>query len=202
MSCTDFWEQKHAKKDEYWLTDSKPEEVLRMHAVQTEFKNCRSFLDIGVGFGGMSRYVKSQGKHLISTDISKTALENLKSVSDEVFLIDHVSESAPVDLAVCHLVFQHCNDDTIVEIMNAVRVADDGGILSVQFACLRPGEKANANVRKLINNGTHFLRSLEQFQTLVRERTNKEIVNISKPVDFRRTENLRWYFCKLQNKKE
>lgn len=201
MSCPEFWEKKHSVKDKYWLTDSNPQQVLKMHGVLPEFEKCKTFLDVGVGFGGMTKYVKGKKKHVTSTDISQTALDNLKDVSDKTILITEVSSIEPVDLAVCHLVFQHCNDETITAIMNDVPIKDNTGVLSVQFACIRPGDKPNPNVQKLLKNGTHYLRSLDEFKTLVSNGTNKEVVFVSPPTDYKKTENLRWYFCKLKNKK-
>jgi len=201
MSCPEFWEDKHSTKDKYWLTDSNAQEVLKMHGVLPEFGKCKTFLDVGVGFGGMTKYVKAKKKHVTSTDISRTALDHLKDVPDKTILINEVSSVEPVDLAVCHLVLQHCNNETITKIMNDVPIKDDTGILSVQFACLRPGDKPNKNVQNLLKNGTHYLRSLEEFKELVHSGTNKEVVVISAPIDFKKTENLRWYFCKLKNKK-
>lgn len=200
---TEFWEDKHQSQDRYWLTDSKPEEVLKMHNLEKEFKECRSFLDIGVGFGGMTRYVKSVPKKFVySSDISQSALDRLSSISDQTVLIQDISKSIePVDLAVCHLVLQHCDNETMTHILNDVPLKSDSGILSVQFACLRPSDKANGTVQDLLDRGTHFLRSLSEFERIVGEKTDKEIVSISKPKDFYKPENLRWYFCKLKRKK-
>lgn len=191
-----FWDSKHTAADKYWLTGSDPEHVIKQHCVRSEFNQATSFLDIGVGLGGMSRYAKLNNKYTISCDVSQVALANLKNIADETHT-DISFASRPVDLAVCHLVFQHCDNDTVSSIINKVKL-NPNGILSIQFACLRPGEAPNARVKDLMVKGTHHLRRLDEIKTIIKA-SNKQLISYSQPVDYFQPENLRWYFCKLAN---
>jgi glycosyltransferase involved in cell wall biosynthesis len=198
LGCSEtFWNDKHSTTDRYWLTGSSAEQVLGFHQVVGEFHRCKSFLDIGVGFGGMSRHAKSKGKYVVACDISMVALQRLKGIASETHMI--VQDASPVDLAVCHLVFQHCDDIVVSSIIKEVKLTPQG-IFSFQFACLRDGEVPNRKVASLIANRTHFFRDLETIQRFIRE-GNKEVVSISPPKDFFADENLRWFFCKVRNQR-
>lgn len=193
-----FWDQRHMTNDTYWLTGSSPTQVIEMHALKNNISDCVTFLDIGIGKGNMSRYMNSLGKTVYACDISKVALEKVKSYVSETALTSDLSKLPPSDLAICHLVFQHCDDTMITNIINAVNLSKDG-IFSFQFACLRPNEYPNENVQKLLDMKTHYLRSLDDVKSII-EKSNKKLIYHSEPMDFYHSENLRWYFCQVTNK--
>lgn len=191
-----FWDNMHSSTDKYWLTGSTPKQVIEAHKVTSEFNTCKSFLDIGVGFGDMSRHAKAQGKYVVACDISSIALSKLKGVADETHNL--VCNAPAVDLAVCHLVFQHCDNSVVASIIRDIKLKPNG-LFSFQFACLRPGEAANSKVATLLTNKTHYLRSLNEIKQFI-VNGGKDLVAVSEPKDFYGEENLRWYFCKVQNK--
>jgi hypothetical protein len=192
-----FWNNKHSKNDKYWLSGSPPNRVINQHNVEPEFEACTSFLDIGVGMGSMIRYVKSKQKKVYACDISQVALDRIGGIADGVSI--DLTTLPPVDLAVCHLVLQHCDDETFTKIINGVRL-NPGGVLTFQFACLRPEERPNRRVKELIDSGTHYLRGLDEVKRIIESSTNKKLHFVSKPIEHRSGENLRWYFCKVKNR--
>lgn len=193
-----FWNSQHDNNNPYWLTGSDPKTVLSQHNVLDAFKNAKTFLDIGVGMGNMSKYCKSQNKFVIACDISDIALNKLSNIVDKRVYTNEIKTIEPIDLAVCHLVFQHCDDETIKNIINDTPLKD-GAILSFQFASPIDNNKLNGNVCDLINLGTHYIRSKQDIENIV-SNTNKKIIGYAKHIDFKSPENLRWHFCKVCNK--
>lgn len=187
-----FWEIKHKQSDDYWLTGSNPYHVLKEHDIHN-YKE-KIILDIGVGKGDFAKEISKYSK-IISVDISYTALDKINNFA-KTYHISKLKEIEPVDLAICHLVFQHCDNETIQNIINDINLKQDG-FFSFQFAYLR--EEPNKNVKQLINNKTHHFRTLEEIKIIINT-TNKKILNISKPIHFFGTENISWYFIKVVNK--
>ena len=196
MANKNFWDKQHSHNNKYWLTGSNPVRVVNMHDVKNV--NFDTFLDIGIGQGEMSKYMKYLGKTVYACDISDVALEKVKIYTSKMALTPDLSTLPPADLAICHLVFQHCNDEMITKIINNVNLTKDG-VFSFQFACIRPGEVANKNVQTLLDKGTHYLRDLDDIKNII-DTSNKKLISHSEPMDFYHPENLRWYFCKVQNK--
>lgn len=193
-----FWDKHHSNKNKYWLTGSNPPDVIKNHRCQQEFIKANTFLDIGVGLGNMSRYVKKHKKNVIACDISDVALNRVKNIANSIINMKDLEKGSHVDLCICHLVFQHCNDETVREIINKVKLTLSG-IFSFQFACLRDGEDPSPTVMDLLNNKTHYLRNLEEMKKIISE-SNKKLVDVTNQMDFYGKENLRWYFCKVTNK--
>jgi len=188
-----FWEEKHATKNEYWLSGYKGAEILNLHNIDTTISNIKA-LDIGIGFGYLSKYFHDNHNQVFSCDISTIALEAVKGFAT-TYQTKELSKIEPVDLAVCHLVFQHCTDDEMERIIREVNLTKTG-IFSFQFAFLRDGEPPNSTVQRLQKMGTHHFRSLETVKQMV-ERSGKKIVSISDPVHYYEPENFSWYFVKL-----
>jgi 2-polyprenyl-3-methyl-5-hydroxy-6-metoxy-1,4-benzoquinol methylase len=206
-----FWENNHSENDEYWLTGSKLDHIKRFHDLKNyDFKN-KTVLEIGVGLGFMTKELVDTGAKIIASDISKVAL---KKISKSVYKTIHTSllnTEEQVDLAICHLVFQHCNDEEIHRLIRDVQLKDDG-IFTFQFAFLY--EEPNEKVKSLINNGMHHFRSIEKIKEMVDD-SDKKISFISNPIHFVGSvpnqknnkinymisdENVGWYIVNLEKK--
>ena len=188
-----FWNEKHSVKNEYWLTGSSGPDTLKLHNIDINVSNLK-VLDIGIGFGYLSRHFYNNHNKVFSCDISTIALDSVKEIAT-TYQTKDLSRIEPIDLAVCHLVFQHCNDDEIERIIREINLAPNG-IFSFQFAFLREGEPPNATVKRLQQIGTHHFRSLETIKGMV-ERCGKKIVSISEPLNYYEPENFSWYFVKI-----
>jgi len=193
---TTFWEDKHQTKDTYWLTGTPPSDILSTHRIPTDLPYT-SVLDIGVGFGHQARYFYEQGKTVYACDISPTALDCVRNFAAETYLTHELANAPPVDLAICHLVFQHCNDAEIHRIIRDVKLTSSG-FFSFQFAFLRDGEPLKPKVKELIQLGMHHFRSLDTIKQMVND-SNKEIIDISPPVHYNGEENFSWLFVKVKN---
>jgi SAM-dependent methyltransferase len=112
-----FWQEQHKNKNEYWLSGTNNAEyILDLHKIDRNISN-NKILDIGVGMGHLSRYLYSKKNTMFCSDISQIALDNLNDIAS-TYLTSDLSRIEPVDIAICNLVFQHCNDIEIQRILN------------------------------------------------------------------------------------
>lgn len=195
----DFWEVKHQTSDKYWLTGSSLGEIMNFHELTEDDIRDKKVLDLGVGLGNLSKELINYTDELICCDISEKALSNVDDKVNKKYLTTNLKEIEPVDLAICHLVFQHCTNQEIERIINDV-VLKDGGTFTFQFAYLRDNESPNSTVMNLIELGSHHFRDLKHIEKMV-DKSDKEIVWVSKPYDFHYPENFSWLIVKLKNKK-
>ena len=190
-----FWEHKHASKDGYWISDTNHAKyVLDIQKVDTEISG-KQILDIGIGLGHVAKHFNERGNNVICADISQTALDNVKSFAATYHTSD-LNKIEPVDLAMCNLVFQHCEDSEVQRIIQDVNLKD-GGIFSFQFAFLR--EPPNEQVKGLIANGKHFFRSLDTIKGMI-DNSNKKLLRLYDPIHHYHPENFSWYVVHLTNK--
>lgn len=194
----DFWESKHEISDRYWLTGSSLDFINHYHKLGKRKLKNKKILEIGVGLGNLSRELLSYTEDLVCCDISEKALKNVSDKVTKKYLTTDLKEIEPVDLAISHLVFQHCVDDEVERIINDVVLKDDG-IFSFQFAYLRDNELPNRNVLDLIELGSHHFRSLGKIKEMV-NKANKEVVWVSKSYNFYEPENFSWLIVKIKNK--
>jgi hypothetical protein len=194
----EFWEDKHNADDNWWLTGTGIRQLLNYHNItEDNTKNC-VVLEIGVGLGTCTAGLQKISKSLFCCDVSESALLRVKDLSNRQFLTADLKYAPPVDIAICHLVFQHCTDEEITRIINDVNLTD-AGIFSFQFAALK-NNIITTSVQQMINNGSHFFRSLETIKEIVSQ-SNKEICDISRPKWWGGKNQHEWYFIKVRNKK-
>lgn len=191
-----FWQEQHKTKNEYWLSGTNNAEyILDLHKIDRNINN-NKILDIGVGMGHLSRYLHSKKNTMFCSDISQIALDNLNDIAS-TYLTSDLSRIEPVDIAICNLVFQHCDDNEIQRILKDVQLKDSG-FFTFQFAFLREGEEPNHKVKHLISIGTHHFRSLDKIKEMVKI-ANKKIIEISEPIHYYGDENFSWYIVKVGN---
>jgi SAM-dependent methyltransferase len=189
----DFWEDQHKGQKLLYLTGSSPEEVFTYHKINP--KSNITFLDIGVGTGTMCRYQKNLGNVVVAVDISNTALKNVSGCANTRFLIEdfHKIETESVDMAICHLVIQHCDDEMAKYIItNAYRALKPNGVFSFQFAgVINESLMDNEEISDV--RGHH--RTLEKIKSWVDE-INPSKMEISNRITFQHTTSW-WYIIKL-----
>lgn len=191
-----FWEKNHIDNNGWWISSSITAiDILNCHDIDINISNLK-ILDIGVGAGNLTKYL-SKNNTMISCDISNTALNNIKDYA-KIYNTLELKNIEPVDLAICNLVFQHCNDTEITRIINEINLSDNG-IFSFQFAFLRENEIPTNFVKENIKNGTHYFRSLSTIIDIINN-SNKNIAKISEPINFYGEENFSWYIIKIKNK--
>jgi SAM-dependent methyltransferase len=195
-----FWNTQHAADNDYWLTRSDPESVIHRHGVWDIVNSSPNVIfDVGVGDGRMSRYLAAKGQKVIGIDISPVALGKL---SCQTYTPTSLSEYAGpgADLAICHLVIQHCSDKEVIALLTPiVRVLHSQGILSVQFACWPDPDKKFApypHNEQMIEAGLLNPRSPERMAQLVAE-CRGTIRKLKGPEEFPHEGGLRWYIAEI-----
>jgi ubiquinone/menaquinone biosynthesis C-methylase UbiE len=192
-----FWEKKHKDNDRFWLTGTNLESIKHFHNLNTEDLKNKKILEIGVGLGNLSKELVNYSENIICCDISEESLKNVDQKVNKKYLTTELKKIEPVDIAICHLVFQHCTNDEIERIIKEVNLTE-GGVFTFQFAYLRENEKPNSKVRDFINLGSHHFRDISQIRDIV-NKSNKKIVWISKSYDFSNPENFSWLIVKIKN---
>lgn len=190
-----FWNNAHSNELNYWINSSNSNDILNYHNFNQNISD-KLILDLGIGLGYLTEYLSKNNK-VISVDISDVALEKVKEFAYKTYNTSELSKIEPVDLAICNLVFQHCDDEEVERIIREIQLKDDG-IFSFQFAFLRENEEPNDFVKELIKNKTHYFRSFEKIKEFV-NKCGKKIVSISEPIHWRHTENFSWLFVKISN---
>lgn len=193
-----FWNEKHLVNDNWWLTGTSFNSLLNLHSLTSQDILRKKVLEIGVGLGTCTKDFFNLTTELYCCDISNIALDKVKNISKAQFLTKDLKSIPQVDIAFCHLVFQHCTDHEVKRIINDVNLSDHG-IFSFQFAALKDGI-ITSNIQELINSGALFFRNLEKIKEIVNQ-TNKEIFYISEPKWWGGKNKHEWYFIKVRNKK-
>lgn len=190
-----FWNEKHLNNDEYWLSSYDLNSIFRDHKLNN-IKNMK-VLDIGIGMGIFTRELFLLNNTVYACDISEIALNRVKDCA-KTYLTSELKKIDPVDIAICNLVFQHCNDSEVERIINEVNL-NENGIFSFQFAFIRENEEPNERLKQLIQNKTHYFRSLNTIIDIIK-RSNKKIIEILDPIHYYDSENCSWYIVKVVNK--
>jgi predicted TPR repeat methyltransferase len=193
-----FWENKHTNADRWWLTGTQFDSLLEFHDLSQEDIKNKKVLEIGVGLGICTQTLYKLADELFCADISEVALERVKPFSKLQYHTNDIKLIPSVDIAVCHLVFQHCTDLEITRIINDVNLTD-AGIFSFQFASLKDNI-ITPTMQDLINKGSHFFRSVDTVKKII-DQTNKELIYISEPTWWGGKNNHEWYISKVRNKK-
>jgi SAM-dependent methyltransferase len=172
-----FWNNHHLNNDNFWLTGSDLSEIKYRHHIDDEMLLNKDVLEIGVGLGKMTHELSKVAKNIYASDISEVGLDRIKAIAKKTVLSKDIATLPPVDIAICHLVFQHCSDEEIQRIINDVNLKEDG-IFYFQFA--EYPNPISSMVNEFIAQKNHFFRSLEQIKNIVKN-TNKELIFVSPP---------------------
>lgn len=204
MDYKDFWETHHKNKDQGWLTGTRLGKLLTDYSLSESDIKDKKVLEIGVGYGHSAEEIRQHASEFYCADISQTALERVSSYAKQTFLSEDLNKCPPVDVAFCHLVLVHCDDDETLRIINDINLTENGkGYLQFSEAVgnIDPYLKEN-----LIDNGTHFFRNFKQIKELI-SKSNKEMIehhNYDPGVFSLNGKNLlqNWFCVTIQNKRE
>jgi len=196
----DFWETKHTVNDG-WLTGTNLSRLVDFFNLSTYTIINKKVLEVGIGFGHSARGLAKLASEFYGSDISEKALSKISNCATGVFLTTDLSQCPPVDIAFCHLVLVHCSDAEALRIINDINLTSDGKAY-LQFSSMI-GEPTNRIKADLIDNGSHFFRSLDQVKAMI-AKSNKEIVNIEPPIDPSGFHDYglkqEWHFVTVKNK--
>jgi SAM-dependent methyltransferase len=155
MLKRDFWNEKHRISSTYWLTKTVPDHVFIWHRLS--LPTGKRVMDIGIGNGALVQRLRKAGNDVVACDISPVALQRVAQIAQTVD-VDDLRTIAPVDLAICHLVFQHCTALEMCQIIRDVRLTP-GGLFSFQFAYL--ASKPSPSIQIHMDEGHLVFRPLE-----------------------------------------
>ena len=169
-----FWEQKHALKDSTWLSGNPIDMYYKWFGLGPEQLQHKDILEIGVGLGYASAQLSAMASKLYCADISEEALRRVAMVATGgCYQTMDIRSIPPVDIAICHLVMVHCNDQEVSRIISDVNLAPEGKLF-VQIS--GPGSHGlPQRVETEWPSGSHFFRTLEHIQDIVSQ-TNKKIL--------------------------
>jgi len=186
------WDNYHTNNTIYWLTNSKLYNLAIDHNIDFESYKNKKILEIGIGTGKCVEELKSYTNEIYACDVSKIALKRVSSFAKTYTTVE-LNTIEPVDLAICHLVFQHCDNKEVKRIINEVNLTPNG-IFSFQYAYL--SEKKSSFLDKNIKiNNTHFFRSPEKMRKIINT-TNKQINGAT---IFKSFPDLNWEIIKVKN---
>jgi predicted TPR repeat methyltransferase len=191
-----FWETKHSIEEKWWLTGTSIKSLLDLHNLQELDLKDKKILEIGVGLGTCTKELRKYTENLECCDISEIGLDRVKQYAKHTYLTTDLKNGRAVDVAICHLVFQHCTDQEITRIINDVNLTKNG-IFTFQFATLKDNIILE-ETQHLMDFGSHFFRSVDKIKEIVNN-SNKKIVSIETPKFWKKIQH-EWNFIKVKNK--
>lgn len=131
MDTIEFWSKQHLAADALWLTGTPLASVLAPYGMN--WVKDLDVTEIGVGLGLATREFAKLGNRVSAVDIVPAALDRVKACTVAQFLVGQMARAAPADLAVAHLVFQHCALSMVQFIIESVQLKP-GGLFLCQTA--------------------------------------------------------------------
>jgi hypothetical protein len=143
-------------------------------------------MEIGVGRGELTRYLAARGVIVTAVDIADEALRPLEPLV-LTYNVAELAEAPPVDIAICHLVLQHCSDAAVEHIFRNVPLVPDTsprgpGMFSFQFAVHADPSKNSVSVPDESEATLLIYRSLARMEELV-ERNGLIFTRVSSAID-------------------
>lgn len=170
-NLTEFWQDQHYKNTP-WLTGTTLDMLLQQYGLTSDDFRDRRCLEIGVGRGTVTRPLSDLAETLYCCDISKHALNKVQSLATGTWLAQDIAQIPPVDVALCHLVFVHCDDRECQRILESVNLTDQGRIYC-QFSCFKDPQigasDTSDKIKDLLDIGVkHFFRSTDKIEAMIR----------------------------------
>jgi len=197
-----FWERIHRENTRYWLTDSDPGSVYKLHNLTKEILVPeKNILEIGVGTGRSIMHLKEL-HNVFAVDIAETALDRVKTYATIIQVYD--KDKWPVNkinIALCHLVFQHCNDSVfrfIIERVLESLVPD--GFFSFQSADA-DDSKLDNHYRKSVNDNLMFFRQKNEIIDKIEELGGR-VISISDDILHPNECDIVWNIFRIAKVKE
>lgn len=155
-SKRNWWADKHRRQDGEALSGEDPMVVLkRLDLIELvcqpnlAARHSLRILDVGVGTGVMAKYLTDLGHEVIGIDICGEAAECMPGsefchvdslVPKDVGLLEGILRlgefrSYEADIAICHLVAQHCTNEELAHLLKQLRPhIRPGGVFAIQYA--------------------------------------------------------------------
>lgn len=175
----EFWEVAHKDNNQYWLTNSNPWHVYDLHNLTMDLTRSKyNVLEIGVGTG-KSIMILSELHNVYAVDIAYKALERVELFVTAIQTYDIAKwPKNKIDIALCHLVFQHCDDDSFgFLIQQVLESLTCNGYFTFQSADAEES-KLNKNYNEFIRRGLIFFRSKDKVISIV-NKLGGEVVSVS-----------------------
>jgi len=136
MRLNKFWEDNHRTNHLGWLSGYDINHYRLYHSSMAELNSDSVVLEIGIGTGTATKQISDSCKELYTVDIVAEALEKVKDFSKTYLTKDFSNVPSDImDLVICNLVLQHCNDEEAkLLVEQGVRVLKPGGKFSLQTA--------------------------------------------------------------------
>jgi len=197
MDVKEFWNRVHRKNQSLWITGSAPESVYNFHSFPSEVEG-KAIMEIGVGTGGSIKHL-SKKNDVYAIDICEEALGRVSDISTVAFTKDmRTLGDGFIDLALCHLVFQHCDDDMVEFIISNVMYAlREDGVFHFQFAHLPQEIALHKEIQWARDNGIMHFRTLAEMNELV-ERSGGVVSYCSDARVWPNSNNITWYMMQAK----
>ena len=140
------WNACHRAQHEGALSGSDAEEVLRHHRIADMIRPGLVVLDIGVGLGGMSRYLHSRGCIVDALDVADVAEKTVRAYVSRFYVAADIETltANTYDLAISMIVAQHmCERNLREQIKHVGRALKPGGLFSLHLAGATEGPLNN-----------------------------------------------------------
>jgi predicted TPR repeat methyltransferase len=195
----DFWEAEH-NANSGWITGTGFESLLKQFGLTADNIKDKKVLEVGTGRGFCSQEFSKHSSELYCCDISESALEKVKTFAKQTYQTVDITQTPSVDLAIAHLVFVHCTNDEMLRLINGVNLSENGQFM-FQVSGLINGVLTDQAKEKLVDDGSHFFRSVDETKDII-ARSNKQFVSIIGPNDINHAGwfNHQWYYVTVKNK--
>ena len=146
--CTnrEAWNACHDVRHSGALSGSPPKEVLSHHQIADLMRPGLTVLDIGVGLGGMARYLSAAGCVVDCLDVADKAAETVRGYARNFYIAKDIETlpSDEYDLAISMLVAQHmCERNLRKQIKEVFRALKPSGRFSLHLAGATEGPLNN-----------------------------------------------------------
>ena len=131
----DFWEKQHKENSALYLSGHSGQTVLDgLYLYKLPKENPR-VLEIGVGLGICTNDLVKMDAEVDCLDISLEALERVRNIAKNGFLIPEALPSGSYDLAISYCVTQHMNTpDLRKQLKHVIQSLKPDGIFAMQYA--------------------------------------------------------------------
>jgi len=196
----EYWNNMHKEQNIQWLTKSSPDTVYDFHHIRDiiESNQQKNIMEIGIGFGDSIRYI-SRKHSITAVDITAEAFKSVEKVARCV-LTPEITRlfNKQFDLILSHLVFQHCDDETIKFLLReSFRLLKKDGFFTYQFSVLPDNAKIDDNFKKTIDEGLHYFRTKEEMINLTAE-SGGQIIKIYGPKIYPEEFGIEWYIFRCK----
>lgn len=147
----EFWAKAHENLNSFWTSGTNWEYIKDVFQIDSQQIKNQNVLVVGVGQGTELAGVHLSGARVAGYDLFVPTLKTLEGY--QIYTPLDLPPKNEFDLVLCHLVFQHCDDSSAIEILSLIAESLKGsGVGKIQFsipiASQDDGENPNLEVLK------------------------------------------------------